>query len=375
KLGVPSDLDFNGHGSWIGGNIAGVANGTGINGIAPSVKLYSLKISNWCGSAYDSELIDAFLFAANNGIDIVSISFGGYLDRSDPIQNLIYQKYVDVVAYAKTQGTVIVASAGNEHAEIGDGGLVLSHGILTTPGTALTDFYGWYETPGGIPGVVDVSATGRVVEPSKEVCPPGSEGSSTDTAATCKPTSDPHQAAGQGQQDQLAYYSNYGSRIDVAGPGGARKFNLPVWDRGGTPGFPYTGDDGTNDFEDFSTTSNYAAEIPCFTMPEGFPFPQGQCYTAIQGTSMATPHASGALALIISAHPELRGDVDGMVAFLKANARSATNTTQPLSATDTSLSDLTQIACPTGYCHLGGSAIPSSEAYGAGIVDVSVLAS
>jgi hypothetical protein len=40
-------------------------------------------------------------------------------------------------------------------------------------------------------------------------------------------------------------------------PGGARKFNLPVYDRGGTPGFPYTPEaDGTKVWEDFSTTSN-----------------------------------------------------------------------------------------------------------------------
>lgn len=371
RLGVPDDLDFNGHGSWIGGNIAGVANGTGINGIAPHVSLVSLKISGWCGSAYDSTLINAFLYAANAGIDVVSISFGGYLDRSDPIQDLIWNKYVQVVDYAKSQGTVIVAAAGNEHTEIGADGLVLTHGSLTNPDSTLVDFFGQYEVPGGVPGVVDVSSTGRVNRPSKEVCPPGSEGSSTDLNATCKPTSDPHQAAGMGQQDQLAYYSNYGSRIDVAGPGGARKFNLPFWDRGGTPGFPYTGADGTNDFEDFSITSNYATSIPCFIIPSGFPFPEDQCYTAIQGTSMATPHASAALALIASAHPELRHDVDGLVSFLKEHARSATNSTEVLSATDLSDGDLTGTVCDQGYCHLGGGAVPNDEAYGAGIVDVS----
>ena len=35
--GGPADGDFNGHGSWIGGNIAGALDGTGINGIAPKV--------------------------------------------------------------------------------------------------------------------------------------------------------------------------------------------------------------------------------------------------------------------------------------------------------------------------------------------------
>ena len=84
-----ANTDWNGHGSWIGGNIAAVLDGAGINGIAPKVNLVALKISQWCGSAYDSEILAAFLYAADHGINIVSISFGGYLNKSDPDQALI----------------------------------------------------------------------------------------------------------------------------------------------------------------------------------------------------------------------------------------------------------------------------------------------
>ena len=45
----PANGDWNGHGSWIGGNIAAALDGTGTNGIAPKVKLVALKISQWCG--------------------------------------------------------------------------------------------------------------------------------------------------------------------------------------------------------------------------------------------------------------------------------------------------------------------------------------
>ena len=82
KFGGPATTDWNGHGSWIGGNIAAVLNGTGINGIAPKVSLVALKISGWCGSAYDSTILSAFLTAADSQLDVVSISFGGYMDRS-----------------------------------------------------------------------------------------------------------------------------------------------------------------------------------------------------------------------------------------------------------------------------------------------------
>jgi subtilisin family serine protease len=361
----PENTDWNGHGSWIGGNIAGALDGVGINGVAPKVNLVGLKISQWCGSAYDSEILAAFEFAAAQRYDIVSISFGGYLDRTDPAQDEIYKQYVRTVADARKAGTLIVAAAGNEHLRIGAGGKVLSHGPLTTPGTPQADFvdyYGLWETPGGVPGVVDVSATGNVVAPSSPSCP-----TPTDTSITCKPASDKHQAAGVGRRDQLAYYSNYGPRVDVAGPGGARKFNLPVWDGGGTAGFPVT-TDSTTAYQDFSITSNYAVEIPCYTLSAPT-FYAGECYSTIQGTSMATPHASAVAALVAGVHPELRHRPAALLKALKDSARDAVNFTQPLSANDKTPADLTGVACPTGYCHLGGGPIDSDEAFGAGIVD------
>jgi len=84
---------------------------------------------------------------------------------------------------------------------------------------------------------------------------------------------------------------------------------------------------------------------------------------------MATPHVSAVAGLVASAKPWLRHHPDAIAAWLKATARDAHNTTQPLSATDTSPADRTGVACPTGYCHLGGRAVSDREAYGAGIVD------
>jgi lantibiotic leader peptide-processing serine protease len=212
-----------------------------------------------------------------------------------------------------------------------------------------------------------VSATGNLVNRPSATCPPGT---ADNPNATCKPASDAHQPFGVAKKDQLAYYSNYGRRIDVAAPGGARKFNLPTGDRGGTPGFPVTADDLTNAWQTFSTTSNWAVEIPCFTFTAGSGFPQGQCYSTIQGTSMAAPHAAAAVALIASEHPSLRHRPGRLVARLKATARSVRNHTPPLSASDTSPADLTGVACPTGFCHLGGPPISNRNAFGAGLAYV-----
>jgi subtilisin family serine protease len=364
--GGPATTDWNGHGSWIGGNIAAALDHSGINGIAPKVKLVALKISQWCGAAYDSTIMAAFTYAADNNLDIVSISFGGYLNRNDPDQEAIYQAYTNVVNYALRKGTLIVASAGNEHVRLGLGGKVVSHGQLTAPGGTFSDLFGLWENPGGVPGVVAVAATGNIVKAASASCPAGTTGSN----ATCKPSSDTHQPIAAGLFDQLAYYSNYGPRIDFAAPGGARKFNLPLWDRGGTPGFPVTNADGFNAFQTFSITSDWALEIPCYFFSPNPYFPAGHCYSTIQGTSMATPHVSAALALVASKYPILRHRPLLLVVYLSLQTVWPHNYTPPLSATDTSAGDLETypLPCTSGYCHLGGPPIPSSEAYGIGLV-------
>jgi lantibiotic leader peptide-processing serine protease len=365
--GGSANGDWHGHGTWIGGNIAASLDGLGINGIAPKVKLVSLKISEWCGSDYDSTIIAAFIKAADLGIDIVSISFGGYDDRNDPDQNQSYLDYANAVAYARSKGTVIVAAGGNEHVRIGAGGQVLSH---SNPGNSPVgaDLYGFWVVPAGLPGVVDVAATGNVVNPASTTCPPNSTVGAT---ATCKPVTDAHQPFGVGRKNQLAYYSNYGPRIDIAAPGGARKFNLPTYDRGGTPGWPWTEADGFNAWQEFSITSNWATGIRCFNII-GNGFLPDQCYSTIQGTSMATPHVSAALALIASKEPGLRHNPRALVAKLKEGAQHISgNKTPPYSSTDTSPGDRVQSTCvsPYNYCHLGGAPISDREAYGAGLVN------
>jgi subtilisin family serine protease len=364
--GGPADGDWHGHGTWIGGNIAAALDGNGINGIAPKVKLVSLKIAEWCGFDYDSTIIAAFIEAGKQRIDIVSISFGGYDDRNDANLNQSYLNFAAAVTYARSRGTVIVASGGNEHMRIGEGGKVLSH---SNPGlTGGVDLYGFWVVPAGLPGVVNVAATGNVVNPASTTCPPNSTDAAT---ATCKPATDAHQPFGVGLKNQLTYYSNYGPRVDIAAPGGARKFNLPNYDRGGTPGWPWTTVDGFNAWQDFSITSNWATGIPCFNII-GNGFLSDQCYSTIQGTSMATPHVSAALALIASKEPGLRHNPRALVEKLKQGAQHISgNKTPPYSSTDTLPGDRAQSTCvsPFNYCHLGGAPIPDREAYGAGLVN------
>jgi subtilisin family serine protease len=375
-----ADLDFNGHGSWIGGNIAAALDTTGTNGIAPGVQLVSLKISQNCGFAYDSTILDAFIYAADNGIDIFNISFGGYLDRKDPAQDVIYRFYKRAVQYARAHGTTIVAAAGNEHTRIGAGGQVISNGILDVPPGG-TNYVGLWENPGGIPGVIDISSTGNIVNASSPSCP--GDSLAAGSHQWCKPKSDAHQPTGVGKMNQLTYYSNYGPRIDFAAPGGARKFNVPLIDRGGCEGWPWCGinsikggtsaADGFNAWEDFSMTTNWGthSDIPCFFFSAGNSyFPPDQCYAIIQGTSMATPHVAAVAAITLSLHPEAWKNPAKLFNLLKQKATHISgNKTTAVSATDTSGGDSSGGSCPGGYCHLGGPRISDGDAYGFGLID------
>ena len=244
-----------------------------------------------------------------------------------------------MVAYARSKGTVIVAAAGNEHARIGAGGRVLSHGILWIPGDIPDpvnnpiDFFGMYETPAAIPGVVDVSSTGNVVVGSSASCAGRHDRTATPRASP-RPTPTSRPASGSRTSSRTTATTVRGS---TSPPRAARASSTcPSADRGGTAGWPVTTADGTTAFEDFSITSNWALEIPCYFNlgPQFYP---NECYSTIQGTSMATPHASAVLALIASARPSIAHNVDALVNALEEGAREIHgNTTPGLSATDTS---------------------------------------
>ena len=289
------------------------------------------------------------------------------------------------MAYARSKGTIIVASAGNEHVRVGAGGRVIRHGQLSTPGDAAEDWpdpFGQFETPRR--GARAWSTSPRPAGWSSPPRPAARRAPSA-TRATPTPTRPSRQTStppasrpatstrrpGRARQNQLAYYSNYGPRIDLAGPGGARKFNLANFDRGGTPGFPYTLDDLTNAWEVFSTTSNWAVEIPCFTFTTGSGFPQGECYSTIQGTSMAAPQVVGL--------PGPGGQRPPVAAQAPGGAdrpAQEPGQRQPAQLHAGPVGDRhlagrpTGLPCDIGFCHLGGPRISDSDAYGAGLVNV-----
>ncbi|HEU5404250.1 MAG TPA: S8 family serine peptidase, partial [Terriglobales bacterium] len=98
-------FDDHGHGTHVSGTIAAAGNnGIGVIGVAWHAKIMPVKALDYTGSGYDSALADAIVYAANNGADVISNSWGGYGSS---------QTIADAVSYAYNMGAVIVAAAGN----------------------------------------------------------------------------------------------------------------------------------------------------------------------------------------------------------------------------------------------------------------------
>jgi subtilisin family serine protease len=199
-------IDPDEHATHVAGTIAAISNnGIGIAGIAggtgkgDGVKIMSLKILE---GALEDEIALSFIYAANNGAVISQNSWGYSSPGVD--EQIIHEAIKYFVAEAgrlpgsPMRGGVVIFASGNSD----DGG-------------------DWY--PGYYKEVIAVSALGN--------------------------------------KNTRAYYSNYGSWVDIAAPGGDQSI---------------ANEDGT-----LSTLPNNR-------------------YGYFQGTSMACPHVSGIAALIVS---------------------------------------------------------------------------
>jgi subtilisin family serine protease len=110
----PSTGSANFHGTHVAGTIAASLNGEGVVGVAPGVKIMSLRAFNnstSCGVG-DFGLINAIDYAASFGVPIINASWGGP-QPSDPLEAAIFD--------AKEE-SLLVAAAGNDgwNMDLGD---------------------------------------------------------------------------------------------------------------------------------------------------------------------------------------------------------------------------------------------------------------
>ncbi|MBI3288461.1 MAG: S8 family peptidase [Elusimicrobia bacterium] len=111
KTENPSDYqDDNGHGTHVSGTIAAKKDSKGVVGVAPSARLYAVKVLDADGSGNLSDVIDGIVWAAKNKMDVANMSLGAPVD-SEAMKR--------AVRFARGAGLVIVAAAGNSGGSVG----------------------------------------------------------------------------------------------------------------------------------------------------------------------------------------------------------------------------------------------------------------
>ncbi|MEV5961100.1 S8 family serine peptidase [Kribbella sp. NPDC051952] len=107
------------HGTHVAGTIAAAKNGIGMIGVAPGVKVSSIRVAEPGSQLFFPEnTVCAFMFAADKGVSVTNNSY--YVDPwlflcpSDPDQDAIAEAVRRAVGYSDSKGVVNVAAAGNE---------------------------------------------------------------------------------------------------------------------------------------------------------------------------------------------------------------------------------------------------------------------
>ena len=114
--------DDNGHGTHTAGTIAAAANGIGIVGVAPNVKIAAIKAGNGDGYFFPEAVICSFMWAGEHHIDVTNNSY--YADpylfncRNDAEQRAIWKAEQRAIRWAMSQGVVVVAAQGNENIDL-----------------------------------------------------------------------------------------------------------------------------------------------------------------------------------------------------------------------------------------------------------------
>lgn len=254
--------DYAGHGTHVAGEAAAPINGIGVAGVAPEATIVGLKAGTAQGWFFTQEVVDAFVYAGQQQLDVVNMSFFAdpwlYNCKTDAAQRVIVRAITRAAQYATSRGVVLVGSAGNEASDL-DHPTTDEISPDYPPGAEITREVGNYcvVLPGELPWTSTTSAIGP--------------------------------------QRTLSFYSTYGnSKVDTTAPGGSS-------DQAPNPYGRVL--NAWSSTAPFTAAGNPTRTVEDCQGPGGTP----PCtyYAWIQGTSMAAPHASGVAALIRSAHPDM----------------------------------------------------------------------
>ncbi len=313
--GYPSGYnnDTCGHGSHVAGTIGAVDNASGVVGVSPGdVNLFIVKVFDGasCGWSYSSSLVDAANRCASAGAKVISMSLGG--STSSTTENNAFQNHYN-------NGVLSIAAAGNggnnRHSYPASYNSVVSVAavdsnkarasfsqytnqvelsapgvgvVSTVPGVLATASIGGASYNVAVmDGSVSSSVNGQLA--SAGLCTTSSPGSLTGKIVLC-------------ERGDIAF-NDKARNVQASGGVGVIIYNNEPGSFGGTmgtsniasiPAVSMSREDGL-----FLLGNRIGSNSSLSTIAD----PNGSGYEAYDGTSMATPHVSGAAAVIWSKNP------------------------------------------------------------------------
>jgi subtilisin family serine protease len=249
------------HGTHVAGTIAAAINGVGIAGVAPGVKVASVKVVNDAGFIYPEAAICGFIWAADHGMRITNNSY--FIDpwqfncRNDARQRPIWLGVQRALRYSQSRGVLNIASAGNANVDLQqkfiDAG---SPNDGSAPPEVRLINNACLDLPAEAPGVLTVSAVGT--------------------------------------ERRKSYYSSYGQGVvDVTAPGGDTRQPNPNVSTIANAVLSSLANGGWGYMQGTSMASPHAAGVAALALSTNPNLSPGALASFVELTSVALPCPEG----------------------------------------------------------------------------------